>query len=133
MLAFDQPPFNKISSRGTPSCMALLNAAALVLPGLKTELSMPAFPMTSFTHLEIVSLDTGLYGFLVVIIICSISPRSSDVLFKYIFKYLATHFLAMEKIKVQYLRLIARSPLLQITVVKEKLYTSFQDFHIVQS
>lgn len=57
------PAVDKKCSNGTDLAKALDVDAALVLCGLKVCTSMPYFSMTTLTHLLMVSLDTGLYGF----------------------------------------------------------------------
>ena len=59
-MAFDQPALSIIVDKGTLHISAADVEAALVLCPLKTEISMPDFSRTVFSHREIVSVKTGL-------------------------------------------------------------------------
>ena len=58
-MAFDQPALSMIVDRGTLHTAAADVEAALVLCPLKTEVSIPDFARTIFSHREIVSVETG--------------------------------------------------------------------------
>ena len=54
------PVDSRISSKGTPSQLALLLAADLVLPAANSIVSMPAVFSSDLTHREMVSREAGL-------------------------------------------------------------------------
>ena len=81
----DHTPAFRMSSMVTPALWALLVAADLVLPGLKTDTAMPASCIAALTHLEIVSLEVALMGLLTVRKSCFSVPRESNVRCKYVF------------------------------------------------
>ena len=85
IVSVDHAPAFRISSMVTPALWALLVAADLVRPGLKTDTSMPASCITTLTHLEIVSLEAALMGLLTVRKSCFSVPRESNVRCKYVF------------------------------------------------
>ena len=58
-MAFDQPALSRIVDKGTLHTAAADVEAALVLCPLKTEVSIPDFARTVFSHREIVSVETG--------------------------------------------------------------------------
>ena len=60
VVAFDQPALSMIVDKGILHTAAADVEAALVLCPLKTEVSMPDFSRTVFSHREIVSVETGL-------------------------------------------------------------------------
>lgn len=59
----DHPAWLSISSMETPAALCAEVEAALVLCGLKTLVSIPAFSITTLIHRRIVSPLTALYGF----------------------------------------------------------------------
>ena len=58
-MAFDQPALSMIVDKGTLHNAAADVEAARVLCPLKTEVSIPDFARTVFSHREIVSVETG--------------------------------------------------------------------------
>ena len=69
------PDFNMSSRGGTPARLALLLAAARVLPAANSVVLTPVCWSKDLTQQEIVSLDAGLYGFLEVMKTLVMSPR----------------------------------------------------------
>ena len=59
MEARDQPPADKILSKGTPLELAALTEADLVLYALKTLVSIPELLNTCLIRLPMVSLETA--------------------------------------------------------------------------
>ena len=58
-MAFDQPALSMSVDKGTLHTTAADVEDALVLCPLKTEVSIPHFARTVFSHREIVSVETG--------------------------------------------------------------------------
>lgn len=86
MEARDQPPADKILSKGTPLELAALTEADLVPYALKTLVSIPELLNTCLIHLLMVSLETARYGLLKLISSFVSSPRRGFVTAKYFWR-----------------------------------------------
>ena len=85
VLGVFQAALDMIVCRGTPALSAALAAAALVEPGAKTVVSMPAKLRVDFTHLLIVDKVAPSCG-VVVVTNKFLDCLNFSVLFKYAFR-----------------------------------------------